>query len=1081
MFFNANGLLGKADEILYFVKEKDVDFCFIVETWLAPNSSTIIKNPFINIINYRNDFIEGGRRAQGGILGFCKSTLQQHILILETTTDYCFIKIEGVIFGVGYFSPSLAIAVLEEFMEKAEAYANENDQKCILVGDFNARMANRTGDSTTNQRGIVFDDMLNDSLFNIAEPSQGKFTTQALNGGRGITDLVLFADINVQNLCIYEENSLGGSDHRPLVFEMSNMVLQHREFQRWNIRKFTQEGVKEKFEAELIRNQNQVLQDIADSPTIDNTWAVVVKWIEKATEYTVGKFEYSSEANKKFWDQRLISQRQTIQEKMRILNRIQNTQAVPVRQHARTELRRLTDELTDLNQKYRRDLIERRTKVFEEIVNKIGDSQNMASFSRMVKTVRNRHNRVACALDSSKMEVHAAYFRQSFNGEPGGEEQFEYPDTNGPSPSISWTDIAHILKTLPLGKAAGVDGIMPEQLAYGKIPMAVVLQKLFTKIIESSTIPSQWKEALIVPVFKKKGSDKEIKNYRPIALTCLARRVYEKCIALQLQKYQEQLSDNQGGFRTSRSTLDQVYFAHELTKANNNLSHVLLDLQTAYDTVNRGILWHRLATSFGVPGPLIKLLQGLFDFNSSKIAIQGKMSEPIQNTRGLLQGSSLSPILFNFFINDLINELEAANIRKPKVDGISANCLFFADDGKLQTMNEQDMQVLLNICESWSNRVGMRFSPTKCYVITDSDETALQLYGQVLPCKKEELYLGVPINSMGINWDSLIAKRTSNARNATSVLSRFGFNGNGWPLEASARVYKAFIRPVMEYGISLRVLEPKQIQSLQKTQNMALRTMFSVPSNTSSNAMMKLAQTPPMKFRNQILNVGFACRLNNSNDGKRPPVKLFRNQIQNRRMRTLASSALKNPLWTRAKKESQLTNRLTLEPRNRTVGRPAYNDEQKRKLQHQTIRLLDDGLDNIAGTLLLEENEEIRQIMRVGQCPKKQRITITRWLLGTITRHEVCKKCNGELTRKHAIECSGALTFLRDLFPEVSEPTEQVRWTLLDNILNTYRIARKNTDFYRNIYLAISKVYTECHGFQQAANGFWIQEQEGIG
>ena len=91
---------------------------------------------------------------------------------------------------------------------------------------------------------------------------------------------------------------------------------------------------------------------------------------------------------------------------------------------------------------------------------------------------------------------------------------------------------------------------------------------------------------------------------------------------------------------------------------------------------------------------------------------------------------------------------------------------------------------------------------------------------------------------------------------------------------------------------------------------------------------------------------------------------LFRNQIQNRRQKTLASSALKNPLWTRAKKESQLTNRLTLEPRYRKVGRPAYNDKQKRKLQHQTIRLLEAGMDNIAGTLVLEENEEIKKFDR---------------------------------------------------------------------------------------------------------------------
>jgi hypothetical protein len=368
-----------------------------------------------------------------------------------------------------------------------------------------------------------------------------------------------------------------------------------------------------------------------------------------------------------------------------------------------------------------------------------------------------------------------------------------------------------------------------------------------------------------------------------------------------------------------------------------------------------------------------------------------------------------------------------------------------------------------------------------CYVITDNEETSLQLNGQILPIKKEELYLGVPITPVGIYWKALVTRRTGNARNATTVLSRFGFNANGWPLEASARVYKSFIRPTMEYGISLRILQPELIQQLQKAQNMALRTMFSVPQHTSCNAMMKIAMVPPMKFRNQILNVGFACRLNNSNDAKRPPVKLFRNQIQNRNKKTLAHSALKNPLWNRAKKESQLRNRLTYLPRERKTGLKAYTTEEKRVLQHRAIKVLDEESDNIAGTLVIEDTDGIRDVIKVGRCPKKELITILRWLLGTITRHEECKKCNQELTRKHAIECSGAREFLQEKFPEIQEPPIQKRFTLLDNILNRYRNRKKDIDFYHNVYLAIAKIYVECHGFEQAANGFWIQEMEGIG
>lgn len=1081
MFFNTNGLMGKADEILYFVKEHDVDFCFIVETWLTPNSSTIIKNPFINITNYTETLIQGGRRAQGGILGFCKPTLQQHVLILEQTTNYCFVKIGEVVFGIGYFPPSLEFILLEEFIDKAETYAIENDQKCILVGDFNARMANRTGDTTTNPRGNELDNLLNDSTFDILAPSSGKFTTSSFHGGRGITDLVLHSDINVGNLTIHEENSLGGSDHRPLVFELSNGTLEDREFQRWNIRSFLKDGMKDKYEAKLVSKINRLLIDIETPESINLVWEKVVAWIEEAAQSSIGRFKYSSEANKKFWNTALVRERNSIQDKMKTYAAIINNPAVGVRNFARVEIRRLELEMTDLNQKYRRNLVQRRATVFEEIVNKIGTAQNMASFSRMVKTVRNRQNKVHCALDSSQMDLHAAYYQNSFNGQPGGTEQVTQPATEGIPPAISWTDIHSILRTLPLGKAAGIDGIMPELLVFGGVPMAKILEQLFKLCIELGEIPTQWKNALIVPIFKKKGSDKEIKNYRPIALTCLARRVYEKCLALHLNKYQELLNHNQGGFRKSRSTLDQVFFAHELANDNKDLSHVLLDLQTAYDMVNRNILWHRLSTAFGVPGPLIKLLKKLFDGNSSRIIIQGKRSEPIENNRGLLQGSSLSPMLFNFFINDLIQEIETAGIRKPRADGIPANSLFFADDGKLQAHNEFDMQVLLDICEAWSLRVGMRFSPTKCYVISNSTETALKLYGEGLPIKKEELYLGVPINAQGINWNSLTTQRTNNARNTTITLSRFGFNANGWPLEASARVYKAFIRPVMEYGIALRILETKQVQQLQKAQNMALRTMFSVPRTTSCNAMMKLALVPPMKLRNQILNIGFACRLFNSNDGTRPPVKLFRNQIQNRNKMTLAYSALKNPLWSGATRTGILTNRLTSNPSERRPAEYGYTKEKKKTIELEAIRKLDHGNENIAGTLVLEEGDKIREIMRVGHCTKKERITILRWKLGTITRHEICKKCNGELTRKHAINCSGALGYLKEQFPEVEEPPERTRLTLLDNILNKYRNKKKDVDYYNNVYLAIAKVYVECHGFEQAANGFWILPQDGEG
>ncbi len=67
--FNANGLVGKADEILDFAQLQNIDTFFVVETWLQQNSSTAILRPFLNVTQVSNQIIAGGKRGRDGILG----------------------------------------------------------------------------------------------------------------------------------------------------------------------------------------------------------------------------------------------------------------------------------------------------------------------------------------------------------------------------------------------------------------------------------------------------------------------------------------------------------------------------------------------------------------------------------------------------------------------------------------------------------------------------------------------------------------------------------------------------------------------------------------------------------------------------------------------------------------------------------------------------------------------------------------------------------------------------------------------------------------------------------------------------
>ena len=60
-----------------------------------------------------------------------------------------------------------------------------------------------------------------------------------------------------------------------------------------------------------------------------------------------------------------------------------------------------------------------------------------------------------------------------------------------------------------------------------------------------------------------------------------------------------------------------------------------------------------------MPIDLVECFSELFDHNEFILLVAGKQGEPISNRQGLLQGSSISPILFNFYINDLAEALDA--------------------------------------------------------------------------------------------------------------------------------------------------------------------------------------------------------------------------------------------------------------------------------------------------------------------------------------------------------------------------------------------------------------------------------------
>lgn len=77
-----------------------------------------------------------------------------------------------------------------------------------------------------------------------------------------------------------------------------------------------------------------------------------------------------------------------------------------------------------------------------------------------------------------------------------------------------------------------------------------------------------------------------------------------------------------------------------------------------------------------------------------------------------IEGCSISPLLFNLFLNDIVLIFKATG-KGVKLDNKTVCILLYADDILFLTENKSDMQLLLDTLSSWCKSNFMAFNPLK--------------------------------------------------------------------------------------------------------------------------------------------------------------------------------------------------------------------------------------------------------------------------------------------------------------------------------------------------------------------------------
>ena len=160
--------------------------------------------------------------------------------------------------------------------------------------------------------------------------------------------------------------------------------------------------------------------------------------------------------------------------------------------------------------------------------------------------------------------------------------------------------VKKLLSSLKSNKAAGPDQISPSVQKELANELYQPLSVFFQNSVDSGSVPEQWKEAIMTPIFKK-GDKHNPANYRPISLTAVCCKLLEHSVSKALLSHLEAneiLIDSQHGFRRSRSCETQlVLFVDELVRSLHAGKQIdaVMDFSKAFDVVSHNSLLVKLS------------------------------------------------------------------------------------------------------------------------------------------------------------------------------------------------------------------------------------------------------------------------------------------------------------------------------------------------------------------------------------------------------------------------------------------------------------------------------------------------------
>ena len=380
-----------------------------------------------------------------------------------------------------------------------------------------------------------------------------------------------------------------------------------------------------------------------------------------------------------------------------------------------------------------------------------------------------------------------------------------FPEAKLNSLAFRSREIKNLL--LDLDAYGGVDpnGIFPLFLKKNAAYLAPKLAVIFRKLARRGSFCRCWRIGDITPLCKCGSGSSCPSDYRPISITPILSKVYERLLAKRLNAYAESnhlFPNSQFGFRKGLGACDALLTISSVVQKSLDSSHEVrligLDFSAAFDRVNHEALIFKLR-QMGVGGAFLNIIIEFLASRKQRVAVDGHYSDYRNVISGVPQGSVLGPLLFILYTHDMWF-------------GLENKLVAYADDATLlasvpspdrrpdvaESLN-RDLARISAWCKSWGMKLNAR--KTQSMVVSRSRTLA--------PLHPDLLIDNVPLTTcncfkiLGVILDSKFTFEKHIRSISSSVAQKIGILRKSFKIFGDQSILKncfnSFILPCFEY------------------------------------------------------------------------------------------------------------------------------------------------------------------------------------------------------------------------------------------------------------------------------------------